>query len=239
MTSDIAGAPAPQPAPQAYDPIRALLRAGKNDEAIVRLCAIVVTRPDDLNAKELLFDAFFQKRDWPPALALAEELVRRRPDVARLHRALIATLSNMKRFDEAIAKASRYVERHGEELTILDALKVANFYTGKIDEAIRYGQRGIALRDAEAAKIPRVMTMTEPRGPPSGDNVISFSLWGPAPFYSYGAMINLVLCRSVYPGWACRFYVDSTVPQPCIAYLRDNGADVRRIEDEYPGVGMF
>ena len=60
MTSDIAGAPAPQPAPQAYDPIRAQLRAGKNDEAIVRLCAIVVTRPDDLNAKELLFDAFFQ-----------------------------------------------------------------------------------------------------------------------------------------------------------------------------------
>ena len=53
---------------------------------------LVVTRPDDLNAKELLFDAFFQKRDWLPALALAEELVRRRPDVARLQKALIATL---------------------------------------------------------------------------------------------------------------------------------------------------
>ena len=69
--------------------------------------------------------------------------MRRRPDVARLQKALIATLSNMKRFDEAI----------------------------------RYGQRGIEIRDAEAAKIPRLMTMTEPRGPPSGDNVISFSLW--------------------------------------------------------------
>ena len=34
-----------------------------NDEAIVRLAAmIVVTRPDDLDAKELLFDAFFQNR---------------------------------------------------------------------------------------------------------------------------------------------------------------------------------
>ena len=177
-------------------------------------CAIVVTRPDDLDAKELLFDAFFQKRDWPPALALAEELARRRPDVARLQKALIATLSNMKRYDETIVKAAQYIERHGEELTMLDALKVANFYTGKIDEAIRYGQRGIELRDAEAAKIPRVMTMTEPRGPPSGDNVISFSLWGPAPFYGYGAMINLVLSRTVYPGWICRFYVDATVPQP-------------------------
>jgi hypothetical protein len=34
-----------------------------NDEAIVRLAAMtVVTRPNDLDAKELLFDAFFQKR---------------------------------------------------------------------------------------------------------------------------------------------------------------------------------
>jgi hypothetical protein len=44
-----------------------LLRAGKNDEAIVRLCAINITQPDDLVARELLFDAFFQKREWTPA----------------------------------------------------------------------------------------------------------------------------------------------------------------------------
>src|ERR1700733_9146868 len=241
MTSDAAAATPPQPAPAAapYEPIRALLRAGKNDEAIVRLAAITVTRPDDLDAKELLFDAFFQKRDWPPGLALAEELVRRRPDVARLQKALVATLSNMKRFDEAILRASQYLQRHGEELTVLDALKVAHFYSGKIDEAIRYGQRGIEIRDAEAANVPRTMSMTEPRGAPQGDNVISFSLWGTAPFYSYGAMINLVLCRSIYPGWSCRFYVDSTVPPACVAFLRDGGAEVRYFEDEYPGVGLF
>src|SRR5260370_17962725 len=103
-----------QDAAPRHEPSRALLRAGKNDEAIVRLCANVVTRPDDLDAKELLFDAFFQKRDWPPALALAEELARRRPDVARLQKALVATLSNMKRFDEAILRASQYIQRHAE-----------------------------------------------------------------------------------------------------------------------------
>jgi hypothetical protein len=81
--------------------------------------------------------------------------------------------------------------------------------------------------------------MTEPAGPPFGRNVISFSLWGTAPFYCYGAMINLVLSRTVYPGWSCRFYVDSAVPPACVAFLRDNGADVRNIEDEYPGVGLF
>jgi hypothetical protein len=52
-------------------------------EAIVRLCAIKITQPDDLVAKELLFDAFFQKREWPPAIFLAEDLER---DEFRLRR---------------------------------------------------------------------------------------------------------------------------------------------------------
>jgi hypothetical protein len=152
---------------------------------------------------------------------------------------VIATLSNMKRYDEAIVEALRYVERHGEDLTILDALKVAHFYTGKIEEAVRYGQRALELRDAEACRLPPASAITVPAGAPSANSVISFSLWGPQAFYCYGAMINLVLSREIYPGWTCRFYVDATVPPACVAFLRDNGADLRRIEDEYPAVGLF
>lgn len=222
-----------------HDPIRALLRAGDNDAAIVQLSGIVLTHPDDLMAKELLFDAFFQKRDWEPALVLAEELVRRQPDSPRLQKVLIATLSNMKRSDAAIAQATRYLERHGEDLTVLDALKVANFYTGKISEAIRHGQRALDLRDQAAACTPPAVELKVPDGEPPGDRVISFSLWGTAPCYSYGAMINLVLSRALYPGWRCRFYVDADVPQSCIAFLRDNGAELRHFRDEYPGVGLF
>ncbi len=225
--------------PTIYEPIRNLLRAGKNDEAIVILCAMVVTRPEDFVAKELLFDAFFQKRDWLPAFALVDELARRQPNNARWQKQLIVTLSNMKRYAEAIARASPWLEQHGEDLTILDVLKVAHFYTGKVDAAIRYGQRGIELRDAEACRLPRTVVMKEPTRPPSGPNVISFSLWGTAAFYCYGAMINLILSRTVYPSWNCRYYVDATVPRACVAFLADNGADVRKIEDEYPGVGLF
>jgi tetratricopeptide (TPR) repeat protein len=235
--ADIVGGTSRQPA--GHDPIRALLRAGKNDEAIVQLCAIQVTRPDDLVARELLFEAFYNKRDWAPALVLAGQLVAAQPEVARLRKSLIATLSNMRRFDEAIVQATQYIERYGEDLTMLDALKVANFYTGKTAEAIRHGQRALDLRDREACQNPPPFSLTQPDGPPQGSNVISFSLWGPAPFYSYGAMINLVLARTVYPGWSCRFYIDSAVPAACVGFLRDNGADVRNIEDEYPGVGLF
>jgi tetratricopeptide (TPR) repeat protein len=113
-----------QPLQRRHDSVRALLRAGNNDAAIIELCAATVTDPDDLVARELLFDAFFQKRRYPPALALAKELVQRQPDVSRFQRGLIATLSNMGRYDETIVKALQYVERHGEDLTILDTLKV-------------------------------------------------------------------------------------------------------------------
>ena len=238
MSNGAAGT-VPRVSQKLYEHIRALLRAGRNDEAIVRLCAVLVLRPDDIPAKELLFDAFSQKRDWLPALALAEELTRRQPDVARLQKALIATLSNMKRYEETITQAYAYIVRHGEDLTMLDALKVAHFYAGRIDEAVRYGQRAIELRDAEACRDPPDVALSFPTGPPQGQDVISFSLWGTAPFYAYGAMINLVLARSVYPGWACRYYIAADVPRACVAFLRDNGADVRNIEDEYPSVGLF
>jgi tetratricopeptide (TPR) repeat protein len=233
---DAAAAAAPA---SPHDPIRLLLRAGKNDEAIVRLCGIVVTSPGDQEARELLFDAFFQKRDWAPALALIEQLAAERPDNALWQRSLIATLSNMKRFEEAIVRAVGYIETHGENLMVLDALKVAHFYSGRVNEAIRYGQRGLTLRDRESLQTPLPFALTDPSGPPNGTNVISYSLWGPAPFYGYGAMINLVQSRTVYPGWSCRFYIDATVPKACAGFLRDNGADVRMIEDEYPGVGLF
>jgi len=71
--SEVGGEAVASPADR-YDSIRMLLRAGRNDEAIVKLCAIHITRPTDLVARELLFDAYFQKRDWLPALTLAKDL---------------------------------------------------------------------------------------------------------------------------------------------------------------------
>ena len=96
----------------------------------------------------------------------------------RLEKVRIATLANLKRYDETIAQAKRYIERYGEDLTVLDTLKVANFYTGRAAEAIRYGQRALELRDAEACRNPPPLPLKEPDSPPSAQNVISFSLWG-------------------------------------------------------------
>jgi hypothetical protein len=100
--------------------VRTLLRAGKAAEAIVQLCAAQITDPDGLVAScstPFTRSAIGRRRwCWP------NKLLRQQPDTARLQKALLATLSDMKRFPEAIAQALQYLEQHGEDLTVLDAL---------------------------------------------------------------------------------------------------------------------
>ena len=218
--------------------IRDSLRVGKNDEAIVKACAINVIQPDDVVIRELLFDAFFQKRDWVPALALIEDLVHRQPNVPRLQKALILTLSNIKRYDKAIKQAYAYIVRHGEDISMLDALKVAYFYTGKLDEAIRYGQRAIELRDAQACANSSSLVITDPIAEPTGANVISYSLWV-GHFYYICRRHGRSGASHSLPGWFSRFYVESSVPRHALPIFSDNGGDIHNIADEYPGVGLF
>ena len=74
--SETASGPPPRRAPHPYQPIRALLRAGKNDEAIVRLCAITITRPNDLVAGSCCLTHFSRSGTGEPApRLLAEQLV--------------------------------------------------------------------------------------------------------------------------------------------------------------------
>jgi len=64
----------------------------------------------------------------------------------------------------------------------------------------------------------------------SGRNVISFSLYGSNPLYCEGAVENVKLAKKFYPGWTCRFYTDSTVPEDCLASLRNEGSEIIRVE---------
>ena len=59
-----------------------------------------------------------------------------------------------------------------------------------------------------------------------GKKVISFSLYGKHPRYTFGAIANARHANRAYPGWECRFYIADDVPEGLIARLKDYGAEV-------------
>jgi tetratricopeptide (TPR) repeat protein len=208
-----------------YVPIRQLLHAGRNDEAIARLQQMLAAEPGDVAARELLFDAQFQRRNWPAALAELEIIRQAKPDSPRHRALLISTLSNAGRYEEAAAEATRYLKQYGENIGVLNVLKVAYFNLGKLDIAVRCGQRVLELHDAICWQ-KSDGALLGPSAGRSGKSVIAFSLWGRHAAYNYGALINLALAPKVYPGWVCRFYLGAGVPQPVIDHLVRGGAEL-------------
>lgn len=66
--------------------------------------------------------------------------------------------------------------------------------------------------------------------------IISFSLWGSAPMYLRGAVLNAQLAKTVYPGWKCRFYVGKDVEESVRADLVSLGSELVEVDDP-PSVG--
>jgi hypothetical protein len=57
-------------------------------------------------------------------------------------------------------------------------------------------------------------------------NYVSFSLYGKENFYNLGAIENVKLCKTIYPGWLPVVYVDEVVPPHITSELINNGAVV-------------
>lgn len=60
--------------------------------------------------------------------------------------------------------------------------------------------------------------------------IISFSLWGGNPKYTQGAIENIICAQRFYPGWICRFYVSSDVPNDILSQLVCEGTEVIRMD---------
>lgn len=73
----------------------------------------------------------------------------------------------------------------------------------------------------------------------AGKKIISFSLWGNKPFYTQGAIENVILQKTIYPEWVCRFYHDETVPDNIINELNDLGAETILMPKSDGNYGMF
>jgi hypothetical protein len=58
------------------------------------------------------------------------------------------------------------------------------------------------------------------------NKIVSFSLFGYEEHYRRGAIENLALQPTVYPGWKCRFYVSSEIPGRLLDQLIEGGGEV-------------
>uniref|UniRef100_A0A6C0AJU3 Uncharacterized protein n=1 Tax=viral metagenome TaxID=1070528 RepID=A0A6C0AJU3_9ZZZZ len=66
----------------------------------------------------------------------------------------------------------------------------------------------------------RLIEWNIPVNDPQNKHVISFSLYGDSPKYTYNAIINAMIADVVYPGWICRIHHDRTVPRNILSVLR-------------------
>ena len=68
--------------------------------------------------------------------------------------------------------------------------------------------------------------------------IISFTLWGGKPIYNVGAIKNAEIAKETFPGWICRFHINS-VPQDIIEKLLqfDNVELVKKETDVWKEYG--
>ena len=70
-------------------------------------------------------------------------------------------------------------------------------------------------------------------------NVIAYSLWGDHPMYWKGAIRNIEQASKFFPGWICRFYIDSTCEESLISSISDAGGEVVLVDSKDSFHGMF
>ncbi len=112
----------------------------------------------------------------------------------------------------------------------LDGLTETCGWMGNAEEVRKYGNLALTRADKLYATGKR---WAIPKGkPPAFDstqperNIIAFSLFGALPRYCETAVMNAQTASRFYPGWTCRFWVDSSVPSHVIERLRKAGAQI-------------
>lgn len=70
-------------------------------------------------------------------------------------------------------------------------------------------------------------------------NIIAYSLWGDHPMYWFGALKNIEQVKQYFPGWICRFYIDSNCKQELIDTIVGDNVEVILVDSKDSFHGMF
>mgnify|MGYP003435601509 CR=1 FL=1 len=70
-------------------------------------------------------------------------------------------------------------------------------------------------------------------------NVVAYSLWGSELMYWVGALRNIEQVNQYFPGWICRFYIDSTCKPELIDTIKGSNVEVVLVDSKDSFHGMF
>src|SRR4029453_1676983 len=207
-------------------------QAGRHQQALQRMWTLA-TRAD-ANATIVLQALYYMycAGTFRPAQEIARYACQRFPN--NLSLLLNSGVIELRMEDYAAARPlfQRYLKLGGTEESAFDGLATASYELGDIDAARQWGTLAINAKTERAARGFPPLELGSPRA--SGTDVIPFSLWGDKPRYLRGALHNVIRAREIYPGFTCRFVIDSSVPDDLVSALEGEGAPVEGDDQEPP-----
>lgn len=214
-----------------YGPMRwnrdaSALWAGQR-EAALKLCLDTLDADPAPDADAFIQPGFyaFQLGRFDLASAIFERGRAHFPDHPMILLSLGSAYSRWHKHALAIPVLERFLGQGIVDASAYDALAVSFAGTGDLIRARLFGTMALNEKDALTA---------DRRGKPelsdqtAGDKrkIIAFSLFGSHPRYLRGALQNVLVARTFYPGWTCRFTVDASVDATFRSVMAEEGAEM-------------
>ena len=206
------------------------LAVQRTPELLSNLAMLRREQGDLVGTERLLTEALVLRPDFPDALYN-----------------LGVTLIDADRPADAIVPLSKRARDPAAGPDVHANLARALLAVGATERALRHGRQALALKDRHACMAfqarggqPLASAPVPPFDPTRPQqNVVAFSLWGTRATYVDGAIANAGLVRALYPGWTCRVYLDSSVPQQALDALRQAGAQIVPMPHTGTQYGLF
>lgn len=212
---------------------RLLVESGQGIHAVGYLNRAAALAPLDADIAFLQGNALYAIGLREDSLAAYRHAVLLAPDFVSALFNLGIALGRIDRIQESMAALSHAARIDPTRLEVLENLSLTLYALDRSEEANEAATRILELKDrlsvAQAPDLPPL-----PASPRGADrrarDVIAFSLWGDQERHTRGAVENARLTPLLYPGWACRFYHDETVPAPVLQELAAAGAELVAME---------
>lgn len=201
--------------------------AGRIDEAIKLSLEALDANPDpDADAFIQPGYYLFQAERFDIGSQVLERAMAKFPDHPMILLSLGSTYSRWRKHRKAVPILERFLKHGISDASAFDALAMSCSSTGDTLRARLFGSMALKEKDALTKDRHGSPALNPPGDFESRRKIIAFTLFGSDPRYLRGALQNVLVARSLYPGWTCRFYVDDSVDATFLAVLADEGAEI-------------